>query len=68
LLDSVGMRGYQVGGAQFSDKHCNFLINTGNATAADVAALMHEAQRRVKTQFDIDLQNEVTLVGEGFGD
>ena len=34
------MRGYQIGGAQFSDKHCNFLINAGDATAADVAALM----------------------------
>ena len=68
LLDSVGMRGYQVGGAQFSDKHCNFLINAGNATAADVAALMHEAQRRVREQHGIELQNEVTLVGEGFGD
>jgi UDP-N-acetylmuramate dehydrogenase len=68
LLDSVGMRGYQVGGAQFSDKHCNFLINTGNATAADVASLMHEAQRRVREQHGIELQNEVTLVGEGFGD
>ena len=68
LLDSVGMRGYQIGGAQFSDKHCNFLINAGDATAADVAALMHEAQRRVREQHGIELHNEVTLVGEGFGD
>jgi UDP-N-acetylmuramate dehydrogenase len=68
LLDSVGMRGYQVGGAQFSDKHCNFLINAGNATAADVAAIKNEAQRRVLEQHGIELHNEVTLVGEGFGD
>jgi len=68
LLDSVGMRGYQVGGAQFSDKHCNFLINAGSATAADVVALKNEAQRRVLEQHGIELHNEVTLVGEGFGD
>jgi UDP-N-acetylmuramate dehydrogenase len=68
LIDGVGMRGHQVGGAQFSEKHCNFLINTGGATAADVAALKAEAQRRVREQFGIALENEVTLVGEGFGD
>jgi len=68
LLEGVGMRGYQVGGAQFSDKHCNFLINAGGATAADVASLMHEAQRRVREEYGLELVNEVTLVGEGFGD
>jgi UDP-N-acetylmuramate dehydrogenase len=67
LIDSVGMRGYQIGGAQFSEKHCNFLINAGGATAADVAALKAEAQRRVREQFGVELENEVTLVGEGFG-
>jgi UDP-N-acetylmuramate dehydrogenase len=68
LIDGVGMRGYQIGGAQFSEKHCNFLINAGGATAADVAALKTEAQRRVREQYGIALENEVTLVGEGFGD
>jgi UDP-N-acetylmuramate dehydrogenase len=68
LLDAVGMRGYQVGGAQFSDKHCNFLINAGGASAADVAALKHEAQSRVHERFGIVLDNEVKFVGEGFGD
>jgi UDP-N-acetylmuramate dehydrogenase len=68
LLEAVGMRGYQVGGAQFSDKHCNFLINAGGALAADVAALKREAQTRVQEQFGIALENEVSLVGEGFGD
>jgi UDP-N-acetylmuramate dehydrogenase len=68
LLDSVGMRGFQIGGAQFSDKHCNFLINAGNARAADVAAIKNEAQRRVREQHGIEMHNEVTLVGEGFGD
>jgi UDP-N-acetylmuramate dehydrogenase len=68
LIDAVGMRGYQIGGAQFSDKHCNFLINAGDATAADVAALKAEAQHRIHDQFGITITNEVTLVGEGFGD
>jgi UDP-N-acetylmuramate dehydrogenase len=68
LIDGVGMRGYRVGGAMFSDKHCNFLINAGDATAADVAALKHEAARRVFEQFGVRLENEVTLVGEGFGE
>jgi UDP-N-acetylmuramate dehydrogenase len=68
LLDAVGMRGYRIGGAQFSEKHCNFLINTGGATAAEVAALKREAQQRVRERFGIELENEVTLVGEGFGD
>ncbi len=68
LLDAVGMRGYRIGGAEFSDKHCNFLINAGDAKAADVAALKREAQERVRAQFGIELENEVKLVGEGFGD
>jgi UDP-N-acetylmuramate dehydrogenase len=68
LLDAVGMRGYRIGGAEFSDKHCNFLINAGDAKAADVAALKREAQERVRVRFGIELENEVTLVGEGFGD
>jgi UDP-N-acetylmuramate dehydrogenase len=68
LLDAVGMRGYRIGGAEFSAKHCNFLINAGGATAADVAALKREAQSRVRDRFGVELENEVSLVGEGFGD
>ena len=68
LLDAVGLRGFRIGGAEFSDKHCNFLINAGGATAADVAALKTLAQSRVRERFGIELENEVTLVGEGFGD
>jgi UDP-N-acetylmuramate dehydrogenase len=68
LLDAVGMRGFRIGGAEFSDKHCNFLINAGGATAADVAGLKREAQSRVREHFGIDLENEVSLVGEGFGE
>jgi UDP-N-acetylmuramate dehydrogenase len=67
LIEGVGLRGYQIGGARFSDKHCNFLINAGNATAADVDALKRLAQQRVRDQYGIELENEVTFVGEGFG-
>jgi UDP-N-acetylmuramate dehydrogenase len=68
LLDGVGLRGYQIGGARFSDKHCNFLINAGNATAADVAALKRLAQQRVRDEYGIELEGEVSFAGEGFGD
>jgi UDP-N-acetylmuramate dehydrogenase len=68
LLEGAGMRGYRIGGAQFSEEHCNFLINAGGATASDVAGLKREAQRRVREQFGVVIENEVTLVGEGFGD
>ena len=66
LIDAVGLRGYRIGNAQFSNKHSNFIENLGAARAVEVAALMREAQRRVKEKFAIDLQPEVELVGEGF--
>ncbi len=66
LIDAVGLRGHRIGDARISEKHSNFIENLGAARAADVAALMREAQRRVKEQFGIDLENEVELVGEGF--
>ena len=66
LIDAVGLRGQRIGDAQFSEKHCNFISNLGAARAADVYALMHEAQRRVAERFGIELETEVELVGEGF--
>ena len=66
LVEAVGLRGHRIGDARISEKHSNFIENLGAARAADVAALMREAQRRVKEQFGIDLRNEVELVGEGF--
>jgi UDP-N-acetylmuramate dehydrogenase len=68
LLDAVGLRGHQIGGARFSPKHCNFLINAGGATAADVAALKRLAQQRIFEEFGVEMENEVSLVGEGFDD
>lgn len=68
LIDDVGLRGFRIGGAQFSEKHCNFLVNAGGATAANVAALKRLAEARVRETFGVDLEAEVSLVGEGFGD
>ena len=66
LIDAAGLRGRRIGDARLSEKHPNFIENLGSAKAVDVAALMHEAQRRVKEQFGIELETEVELVGEGF--
>jgi UDP-N-acetylmuramate dehydrogenase len=66
LIDAVGLRGYRVGDARISEKHCNFFENLGHARAAEVFALMTEARRRVAERYGVELQNEVQLVGEGF--
>ena len=63
LIDAVGMRGMRRGDAAISDKHCNFFVNEGNATASDVAWLIAEAQRRVREQFGVKLVREVQFVG-----
>lgn len=64
LIEAVGMRGMRRGEAAISDKHSNFFVNEGNATAADVAWLIAEAQRRVQEQFGISLEREVEFVGD----
>lgn len=66
LIDEVGLRGHRIGDAQISNKHSNFIENLGQARAADVAALIREAQARVRERFGIELETEVELVGEGF--
>jgi len=58
------MRGYQVGGAQVSEKHCGFVINTGNATAKDVTTLISDVQRIVLEKFGVKLEPEVKFLGE----
>ncbi|HNQ91401.1 MAG TPA: UDP-N-acetylmuramate dehydrogenase [Alphaproteobacteria bacterium] len=63
LVDMVGCRGLMVGGAQMSEQHANFMINTGTATAADLEALGEEIRRRVKEKFGYDLQWEVARIG-----
>ena len=64
LLDEAGCRGLQVGGARFSLKHANFVENTGEATTADVIALMGEGRRRVRERFGVELEPEVQFLGE----
>jgi UDP-N-acetylenolpyruvoylglucosamine reductase len=64
LLDEAGCRGLAVGGARFSEKHANFVENTGDATTADVIALMGEGRRRVRERFGVELEPEVQFLGE----
>ena len=63
LLDEAGCRGLAVGGARFSEKHANFVENGGEATTADVIALMAEGRRRVRERFGVDLEPEVQFLG-----
>ena len=63
LVDEAGCRGFMVGGAQVSEKHTNFLINTGEATSADIETLGEEVRRRVKDKSGIELQWEIQRVG-----
>ena len=64
LLDQAGCRGLAVGGARFSEKHANFVENSGDATTADVIALMAEGMRRVRERFGVALEPEVQFLGE----
>ena len=63
LIDEAGCRGLKIGGAQVSEKHCNFLVNTGDATAADLEALGEEVRARVKAQSGVDLHWEIKRIG-----
>lgn len=64
LLDAAGCRGLRVGGAGFSEKHANFVVNHGDATTADVLALMAEGRRRVHARFGVALEPEVQTLGD----
>ena len=64
LILDAGLRGFSVGGAAVSEKHCGFVINQGNATAADICALMDEVTRIVKEKYAVTLEPEVKKVGE----
>lgn len=63
LMEAAGCRGLTVGGARFSDKHANFVENAGEATTADVIALMSEGRRRVLERFGVRLEAEVQVLG-----
>ena len=63
LIDAAGCRGLTLGGAQVSEKHCNFLLNLGTATSADIEALGEEVRRQVKAKTNISLEWEIQRVG-----
>jgi UDP-N-acetylmuramate dehydrogenase len=63
LIEAAGLKGVRVGGAQVSPMHANYFVNTGNATAADVRALIERAQVEVESRFQVRLEPEVKLIG-----
>ena len=64
LIQDAGLRGFTVGGAQVSEKHCGFVINRDHATSADILSLCRQVQDQVKAQYGVDLELEVKLLGE----
>ena len=64
LIQDAGLRGFQVGGAQVSEKHCGFVINKDQATASDVMNLMNQVSDKVYEEFGVRLQPEVKRLGE----
>ena len=67
VIDAAGCRGLKIGGAQMSEQHCNFMINTGNATALDLEQLGDEVRRRVKEHSGVELRWEIRRIGERLG-
>ena len=63
LIDQAGCRGFSIGDAQVSPMHCNFLINRGQATAADIEALGEEVRRRVRETSGVTLEWEIRRIG-----
>lgn len=66
LIEDSGLRGYSVGGAMVSDKHCGFVINKGGATSEDIITLIRDVRRTVSDKFGVLLEPEVCLMGEDF--
>ncbi|MCI8635705.1 MAG: UDP-N-acetylmuramate dehydrogenase [Eubacterium sp.] len=64
LIMDAGLAGFTIGGAQVSPKHCGFVINRGNAKAADVLAVIRHVQKTVRAQFGVELEPEVRMLGE----
>jgi UDP-N-acetylmuramate dehydrogenase len=63
LIDQAGLKGHSIGGAKISEKHANFIVNTGNASATDILNLMRLVQETVYKQFGIKLEPEVHIIG-----
>lgn len=64
LIMDAGMRGYRIGDAQVSEKHCGFIVNIGNASAADVREVIEEVQEKVKERFHVRLEPEIIFLGD----
>mgnify|MGYP004522124649 FL=1 len=64
LIMDAGLKGYTVGGAQVSEKHAGFVVNIGDATAADIKQLMQNVSDKVKEQYGVVLEPEVKMIGE----
>jgi len=64
LIEACGLKGYRIGGAEVSPKHANFIINTGDATAADIESLIDHVAQTVATEQGVELQREVRIMGE----
>lgn len=64
LIEACGLKGYRIGGAQISEKHANFIVNLGEATAADIEQLIAHMRETVKQKMNVDLQQEVRVIGE----
>lgn len=64
LIDQCGLKGFSIGGAQIAEQHANFVVNTGNATAADVRAIIAHAQETVAARFNQRLETEIGFIGE----
>lgn len=64
LIEDAGLKGAKIGDAKVSEKHCGFIVNTGNATANDIIALINLVKKQVKERFGVELQPEVKVIGE----
>ena len=64
LIEDSGLRGYKVGGAQVSEKHCGFVINKGDATCSDVLKLIEDVKSKVLEDSGVTLEREVKIIGE----
>lgn len=64
LIEKAGLKGFRLGGARVSDKHANFIVNTGNATARDIEALIETVRERVRDAFGVELELEVRVLGD----
>lgn len=64
LIESAGLKGFSIGGAQVSERHANFMVNDGTATSQDMEKLIQHVQAVVKRTFNIELQTEVKIIGE----